>query len=381
MKRILVLGERQSSLQRLIDLRATRPSWCGSAVSDPIDAERALRNDRFDAVIADVNSAGDERLRFLDHLDTAYPPPARIIVCDDQDASRKLQTRPMALGIVANDSPVELVANVVERSIDVSELIRDHALKVLIERIDALPPAPTVYVEMNQAIADDRSDAAAVAAIIERDPSLTGEVLKVVNSALFGLRREITNVDEAVALLGFVMVRNLATSVSIYKAVEGAAREHVARIEKLQQHALKTAKLATGMASNRLLADEYYLAGLLHDVGKLVFVLLRPEFEDEIAVEAESSERSRYDIEREIGGGVTHCEAGAYLLHSWGLPYSIIEAAAFHHHPEQVPQTGFDALAAVHVGNRLAHDPGDTCDAYLTSLSAAHPQRPLRMSA
>ena len=73
MQRILILGERQSSLQRLIDLRATRPSWDGAAVADPRDAERALQNDRFDAVIAEVQSPADERLRFLDLIQMDYP--------------------------------------------------------------------------------------------------------------------------------------------------------------------------------------------------------------------------------------------------------------------------------------------------------------------
>ena len=370
MKRILVFGERSSSLQRLIDLRAMRPSWDGAAVSDPQDAERALNNERFDAVIAEVGSPMDERLRFLNLLQTDYPAPARVVVAYDPRSHAQLQAACQPAGFVGSESPVEDVANVVERSLDISELIQDHALKVLIDQIDTLPPAPTVYLELNQALANDNASAATVAAIIGQDPSLASEILKVVNSALFGLRREITSIAEAVALLGFAMVRNLALSVAVYRSVSGTHRRRALQIEKLQQHALNTARLASGMAPNRVLADEFYLAGLLHDVGKLVFTTLRPEFLEQVDAEAQSSNRPRHEVERDLGGGVTHTEAGAYLLHAWGLPYAIIEAAAFHHQPERVPQTAFDALAAVHIANRLAHDPQDTCEDYLARLEA-----------
>lgn len=381
MKRILVLGERKSSLQRLIDLRASRPSWDGVAVSDARDAERALRNDRYDAVIAEIHSPADERLRILDQLNTDHPETARLVITNDRHTNERLQSASSTIGILPSDSSIDIVANVVERSIDVTELIRDQALKVLIERIEALPPAPTIYRRLNQALADDRSDASTVAAIIGEDPSLSGEILKVVNSALFGLRREITSISEAVSLLGFVMVRNLALSVSVYRSARKTDKRGALQIERLQQHALQTARIASSMASNRIFADECYLAGLLHDTGKLVFLMLQPDFNVEIQQEARRTGRTPHEVEQALGGGVTHAEAGAYLLHTWGMPYSIIEAAAFHHRPEGVSQNRFDTLAAVHVANRLAHDPNDTCDEYLASIGVTRNPESARIPA
>ncbi len=368
MQRILILGERRSGLQRLLDLRATRPEWDGTAVSDPKDAERALANEQFDAVITEVESPNDDRLTFLDYLCAERPEPARLVMTNDRRSNEKLQTLKSSLGVLPNDTPIESVANLVERSIDVSALIRNNELKTLVQRIESLPPAPTVFRKLNQALVDDRSDAATVASIIGEDPALAGEVLRVVNSAAFGLRREITSIAEAVSLLGFVMVRNLATSVSVYRAAQRTNRRSALQIERIQQHSLETARIASSMASNRILADECYLAGLLHDVGKLVFITLEPGFLELVESEAERCQRPATTIEREYGFGVTHAEVGAYLLHTWGLPYPVIEAAAYHHHPETVSQTGFDTLAAVHVANRMAHDPDDPCDEYLATV-------------
>ncbi|MEZ4524071.1 MAG: response regulator [Thermomicrobiales bacterium] len=315
MKRILVIGERQRGLQRLIDLRATRPDWDGTAVSNRRDAEHALANDTYDAIITEIRSAHDDDLAFLESINQRHPDSARVVINNDRGAAARLQTLSSPLGIISGDSPVEAVANVVERSIDVSELIRDHGLKVLIEQIESLPPAPAVYTRLNGVLADQGSNAATVASIIEQDPSLVGEILKVVNSAYFGLSREITSVTQAVALLGFVMVRNLALSVSVFRSTSQARKLTTFQVEALQQHSLQTAKLAAKIMPDGERSDEAYLAGLLHDVGKLVFVMLNPDYVDDVAREARATGAPVHAIERELGGGVTHAEAGAYLLH------------------------------------------------------------------
>ena len=96
-------------------------------------------------------------------------------------------------------------------------------------------------------------------------------------------------------------------------------------------------------------------AGMLHDVGKLVLAWKLPERFQKLLVQA-AEERCPLHIVEEREYGFSHAEIGGYLLGLWGLPYILVEAVALHHGPSRVPHEYFDAVAAVHVANHLAHE-------------------------
>jgi putative nucleotidyltransferase with HDIG domain len=103
------------------------------------------------------------------------------------------------------------------------------------------------------------------------------------------------------------------------------------------------------------------VAGLLHDIGKLVIAERAPEHLSRALEGARQDKRPLFAIEEELIG-VSHAEVGAYLLSLWGLPSPVVEAVAHHHHPERVPHAKLDLLSTVYLSNVLAHDPlGTNC--------------------
>lgn len=192
-----------------------------------------------------------------------------------------------------------------------------------------------------------------VAAIIAEDPALTAKVLRHVNSAFFALRNEITTVDRAVTLLGTNQIMAIVLSIGLYGQGGGAPVE---LIESVKQSAMKVAaftrvvgKVEGAESEDR---DIAFLAGMLHDCGKLVMASNWPRQYVDIA------DSDDLALETQVIGA-NHSLVGAYLLSSWKLPDVIVEAVAHHHLPSAGNFHEFGATGLVHVAHALAHRPGD----------------------
>jgi len=129
--------------------------------------------------------------------------------------------------------------------------------------------------------------------------------------------------------------------------------------EALWEHSFRTGTLVKRIAqqeqAEKQLTDDAYLAGLLHDIGKLVLVENFSEQYRRIE-EVKQAESLGVDEAEIRVMGASHAEVGAYLLGLWALPDPIVEAVAFHHHPERCPEQSFIPLAAVHIANALDHE-------------------------
>jgi putative nucleotidyltransferase with HDIG domain len=187
--------------------------------------------------------------------------------------------------------------------------------------------------------------------LISQDAAMTAKILQLVNSSFFGLARRVTNVPDAVALLGLRTVHALVLMTGLFNHLDLGENNSA---DELMQHSLSVgaaARLIAGSVSqDRDLMNDAFVAGLLHDIGKLVLAAgfgIR-----DFASEAES-DSSLHECER---FGMSHADAGAYLMDLWGLPSTLVEAIAFHHCPEKSMTTGFTPLAAVHVANALVHE-------------------------
>jgi putative nucleotidyltransferase with HDIG domain len=246
------------------------------------------------------------------------------------------------------------LVNAIERTSGLRELLTD-SLRKEIGALGQLPPVPAVYLELTSAM--DRPDVSnrKIAAIIEKDAPMAAKTLQLVNSACFGMLKQVTSLERAVAYLGRDLIRDLSLTVHIFSLLQSTAIRAGFSFDAEQEHSLITAKLAKRLVSSPRQVQNAFTAALLHDIGKLALAVCIPERFMKVQLARKTTGRPSHELEAEMLG-VTHAEVGAYLLGLWGLPYPIIEAVAYHHNPSAALERTFDIPTAVSVANALVEE-------------------------
>ncbi|MEW8496456.1 MAG: HDOD domain-containing protein, partial [Candidatus Thiodiazotropha taylori] len=209
-------------------------------------------------------------------------------------------------------------------------------------------------------IQDPNAAVADIGRLIAKDPAMTVKTLQLVNSAFFGLGRHISNPVDAASLLGMEILKPLVLSIGIFQQFE---EEKLATndfsLDSLWKHSMQVGSLAKQIANqegmDKTAIEDCLLAGMLHDIGKLILALNIPDRYSELDTALADKQQSRSSMEQEIFG-TTHGAVGAYLLGLWGLPESVVEAVAMHNQPELQAEKVFSPLAIVHVANALIHE-------------------------
>jgi HD-like signal output (HDOD) protein len=234
-----------------------------------------------------------------------------------------------------------------------------------------------VCLRINELVADDHTTIEALAAVIIRDASLTTKVLKLANSALYGLESKVDTVSRALTLLG---MRELQKIVCAIAAVQTFSRlsSGITNMNAFWRHSVYTGLLAQAIARRaRILHPErLFVAGVMHDIGTLVINQRFPELAEAMIREAAGSEDELYRIEQERLG-FDHAYLAGLMLQNWQLPPALCDAIGWHHLPHRARLGGVDA-AILKVADTVANfsGTGSYCetvartDAYDASLLA-----------
>ena len=209
-----------------------------------------------------------------------------------------------------------------------------------------LPPFPAVATKLLRVLSEDDVHMKEIVGLIRADPALASELMRVVNSAIYGFASRISSIQNAVSLLGLQTVRSFALTVSMKGFLHTALRLDLLR--RIWRHSLACGMLceeiSAACSTSQGLDDRAYTAGLLHNVGRLgLFVAHPKEYADLL------TNLSKTDIleQERITFGLDHCEAGAWLAHSWGLPGDLEVVIAGHHQP--VSKNAFELADLVRV--------------------------------
>jgi HD-like signal output (HDOD) protein len=191
--------------------------------------------------------------------------------------------------------------------------------------------------------------------IVGRDVGISAKVLQLVNSAFFGLAREITTVQAAVGYLGLDILKQLVLTVEVFQAFEPASPIAGFLLDDMEEHSRLAAAIAARLPVPRAMATAAPISALLHDVGELVLAAKLPSELGWAIRTAVEEQRPIFEVEEEQIGA-SHAEIGAYLLGLWGLPVRVVDAVLYHHHPARADGTReFSVATAVHVADFLAH--------------------------
>ena len=228
------------------------------------------------------------------------------------------------------------------------------------ERIWSLPTFPGAVAELYEVSADPKATASDVERIVKRDPALTTNVLRIANSARFGLSRRVTGVGHAITLLGRRLVGNLAVASACTAIVPRRLPAYDLSARDFFRHSVATGVLAPHLARQVGIdaPDFTFLAGLLHDLGKLAITAYLAE--EPALVQALAGQRLETRAAERTALGTDHAEVAALLARQWHLPEVVAVVAEKHHDPGSVERPPLNTVVAlVHVANVLAHEIGN----------------------
>jgi putative nucleotidyltransferase with HDIG domain len=227
-------------------------------------------------------------------------------------------------------------------------------LEELVAQVEDLPALPLVVTQVIRLTEDPDSTAQDLNAVISRDQALTAKVLRLANSAYYGFPRRIGTVTEAVILLGFNTIRNLVLAASVSNVLQREAPGYQLARGELWRHSLASAMAARLLARKARFraAEEAFVAGLLHDIGKLVLSHYVGQAYEEIIGEVTNQGLPFMEAEQRALG-YDHAQVGGLVAEKWNLPGQLSEAIRCHHQPRLAtlnpPLTAFthaaDALA------------------------------------
>lgn len=379
MKRILFVDDEPSILDGLRRmLHNDRQRWAMTWVTSGEAALAELEKAPFDVIVTDHRMPGMDGASLLARVQKRFPQVARIVLSGHAELETALLALPVTHQFLSKPCDAALFHETIERATLVETLLADPQLRRVVGGMKELPSLPRTYAALSRALAAPDAPVREIASIIEQDLGMSVKILHAASSGFFGRSRRPVSVQAAVLTLGTSLLRNIVLSIDVFRTFESAAG---AQLEALQEHALLTASVAARLLPEKPLAEQAYLAGLLHDVGRLVLAARLPGRLATCEAAARAEGRPLYDVEASLDG-VTHAEIGAYLLALWGLPYPIVEAVALHHRPQRAGRNSFDILGAVHVADALASEhaaaagaagagDGELDLAYLESLGLA----------
>lgn len=214
---------------------------------------------------------------------------------------------------------------------------------------------PEVCIRVNEMLDDPKSTTADIGKVIAQDTNLTARLLKIVNSSYYGFPSRIETVSRAITVIGFQELQGLVIAASAVETFTNVPLETLNKV-KFWRHSLYCGVVARLLAekSHVLHSERLFVAGLLHDIGKLVIALHLPEEAVIIHNESQLGLRPEFEIEREVLG-FDHADVGGELIKQWKLPRTLFDAVAFHHQP-QAAESGMMEASLVHIANIMADE-------------------------
>lgn len=337
-QRVLFVDDEVGVLQGLSRLLFEMDDWDMVFVDSGERALEELRRHRFDVIVSDMCMPGMDGAMLLSRVHADYPGVVRIILTGHSELEATFRAMPVAHSFLTKPCKPGLVQQVISKSCALASLLEHEALRTLAGSIVALPVQPAVHARLLDALSEASVDLTQIAPLVRSDVGLSSKVLHLTNSSFFGAPCNFVSVDRALAFIGAGMFRRLVLARKVFGSDAQAAAQRGLALELTQRRAATCADLAYRIAPRPELRDDAFLAGLLHDVGALIWASRQP------------------DVDAAYGGLPSdECRArlGAYLLGLWGLEQHVVDAVAYHHDPASAPRAAAELATVVHVADGL----------------------------
>lgn len=238
------------------------------------------------------------------------------------------------------------------------------ALGKILMNVGDLPALPQITNRIIELTADPESTNQEICDLINRDQVLVAKVLKLVNSAYYGLPRKVATVSEAVALLGMQTLRTLMVGASVYKTLAGLQKKPAGNYDEIWRHALACAVSSRLVAAELMIRQKDYAftAGLLHDIGRVILATLCTDQYNQVYELAKVRGCRLIEAEMEILE-ISHAEVGKMVANKWNLPMTLVDPIGYHHEPFSECDNQ-ELVQSVYLGNIVARLAGYGSDSY-----------------
>jgi HD-like signal output (HDOD) protein len=258
------------------------------------------------------------------------------------------------------------------RSMEEAGLMTKEDMLKKLKRVDELPTLPAVAMKLNRLLQKEETNVQDVTAIIEKDQVMVPKILRLVNSAFFGLKRTVNSLNHAVMMLGFNTLRSAVVTVSIIEALSSQKELKGLDMSTFWTHSIAVGMTCQSLASQtRLLPPEdAFNTGLLHDVGKVILCKFFPDAFAQVWSACQDDPLGFYEAEK-ANIPLNHTQMGSFLIKTWGLSSDLHQSTRWHHEPHKHVDN-VDMLMVVHAADKLVNqcldEPGRRF-----KLSAIHP--------
>lgn len=225
-----------------------------------------------------------------------------------------------------------------------------------------IPTLPHILLRLLKICDEDNGSLSELSSVIEKDPAITAQILKLVNSAYYSKNIRIGNLKGAVGFLGTNAIKNIAICSSVHEVFQKVGSKSNFNLKQFWWHSLRCATIAKLIAKNRSFhdPDEAFLSGMLHDIGKIILWLNFPEnysaTSTEISQKQDCNHDSFFEIEARIG--FNHAEIGALILDKWNFQSFITDSIRYHHHPFNQIVNAFPLVKLIYAADALSNYPG-----------------------
>jgi putative nucleotidyltransferase with HDIG domain len=359
MKRnVLFVDDEPNILQGLRRmLRPMRDKWDMHFVSSGQEALALIQTIPMDAVVSDMRMPGMDGPTLLRRIMAEHPDVVRFALSGYSDIELVGRSIAPTHQYLTKPCDEKKLVQSLEEAMNARSFITNKALLDKLARIEHLPVLPRAYVRITDELSKGDPSPKLVGEIVSEDIGLTADILKLVNSAYFGLARPITVPQQAVIVLGVNVIRSVILSLHVFKSFEDMGNKSFS-LPKLWAHSMRTASIARAIARveglDKEVADNAYVSSLLHDVGKLLLNANCAKECTDIYNEVREHDRLVSDVEVEQLG-LSHAHVGAYLFGLWGLPSPVVHSIARHH--DRDPESeGLSPASVTYFANLLDHD-------------------------
>jgi len=299
-KRILFVDDEPLVLKGLQrTLRKMRSKWEMAFTSSSKEALQILDQQKMDVIISDLKMPEMDGMQLLSQVKARHPRVIRILLSGHHEHELTLQSVQYAHQNLSKPCDAVVLKQTLAKLFALRDILDDESLKKIVSQIESLPSLPAIYSEILDEMHSDDPSIKKISAIIAKDPSMTAKILQVVNSVFFGLTRKISIPQEAVMLLGLNTIKSLVLSVKIF-AEFSQKKFSWFSIDELFNHSMAVSTFAKTIVKSEKLGQELInyslMAGLLHDLGKLILATNFHNAYQEILAAASGTDNNLCDL-------------------------------------------------------------------------------------